>query len=99
MSKYVICLPMRRGTFLEAKRICFPIYIDEELPPHVPGPDPYEHLKALGTIVQLASSLSELTPLRQELVDVAQRALETAVEGLGEGAELVDLAARPVQSI
>ncbi len=92
MPQYTICLPVRRDpdrAFLNARRICFPIYLDVEVP-HLPPGDPFGHLKALGTIAQLAGSLSDATPMRQELVDVAQRALEAAVAGLDEDAELVD---------
>ena len=35
--------------------------------------------------------------MRRELNDIAQRALETTVDGLAEGVELVDLANKPAQ--
>lgn len=96
MSPY-ICFPLNRGSFLqEARGICVPIFYPVEVPPLGPG-DPYTQLKTLGTIVRLAGALSEEIPMRRELNDIAQRALETTVDGLAEGVELVDLANNPAQ--
>ena len=38
------------------------ILADVNQPPQVPDPDLYAHLKTLGTIARLATSLSDLTP-------------------------------------
>jgi hypothetical protein len=90
-----ICLPIRRSpdeAFLTQHTICIPLYLQPlpKVPTPIPPEDPFAHLQTLGTIAQLAASLSDLTPMRQELLEVSQRALETAVEGLGEDFQLVD---------
>lgn len=92
--KYQICLPTHREkdrAFLSRERVCFTIYIDQRRQGPIPPDDPEAHLNALANIAQLAQSLSDLTPLHQELNDIAQKALQSAVDGLGEGAELVVL--------
>ena len=92
MTRY-ICLPIHRShdeAFLNSNRICIPIE-DVRPPLGRPGPDPYAQLKALGTIAQLAASLSDLIPMRQQLVEISEEALRAAVNGLGDDFQLVDL--------
>lgn len=88
-----ICFPTRSKdtAFLNQERIC--IDIPQTLPQHIPPEDPFAHLQVLTNIATLAGMLSERTQLRQELMDVAQKALDAAVSGLGEGVVLVDEAA------
>ena len=54
-----------------------------------PRPEPWGQIQALGAILQGIALLPEQHRARQELYDVARRALETAVEELGDGVQLV----------
>lgn len=97
MPQYTLCIPIRREpdrAYLGARRICFPIFIDQEVL-KFPPEDPFAHIEALGTIAQLAGALSDAAPMRQELVDLTQRMLEDAVSGIDEEAELVDQEVSP----
>jgi hypothetical protein len=92
-----LCIPIHRspGTaLLNQHEFCIPIDLQyvprDRIGPPIPPEDPFLHLQALGTIAQLAASLSDRIPMRQELVEVATRALESAVAGLGDGFHLVE---------
>jgi hypothetical protein len=89
-----ICLPIRRAheEISLDRVICIPLYLQPlpEAGKPIPPDDRFAHLQALGTIAQLAASLADVTPMRQELLEVSQRALENAVADLGDGARLVD---------
>ena len=91
--QYQICLPIHREpdkAFLRLGRFCIPIYVDQEpVGRPIPPEDALAHLTVLATIARLAETLSESTPLRAELNDIAQQSLQSAVAGLGDGAELI----------
>ena len=53
-------------------------------------PEPWGQIQALGVILQGISALPERNSVRQELHDTARKALEAAVEELGDGVHLVE---------
>jgi hypothetical protein len=55
-----------------------------------PQPEPWGQIQALAVILQGVSAMPERAPMRQELHDIARRALEEAVEALGDGVQLVE---------
>jgi hypothetical protein len=55
-----------------------------------PRPEPWGQVQALAVILQGVSVMPEHAPVRQELHDMARRALEQAVEALGDGVQLVE---------
>ena len=85
-----ICLPLRHSkteVFLNLdNRICIEI---PQLPlPKIPQGDPWHQISAIATIFELASTLPDVNPLREELRSVALKSLQLAAADLGEGVEL-----------
>ena len=52
------------------------------------GPRPFDQLRSLAAIVNLAASLPEQLPMREELRRVATRALDAALADLGDDVKL-----------
>ncbi|RXZ48080.1 hypothetical protein [Agromyces binzhouensis] len=81
---------------VNGEKVCFPLYMpirwwweDPNPPdPRRPDPDPWRDLFILNALVDVAGSLSARIGARDELVQMAQRTLQVAVEDLGVGAEL-----------
>jgi len=72
--------------------ICIPLYYEiPKLWPKEPDPSPWSQLSKLATIVDLASSLPSSNPLREDLVAVATRSLETAVADLGDDVRISEV--------
>jgi hypothetical protein len=68
--------------------ICVPILYP--IPPirPIPPEETWEQIRTLATIVELAGSLPNQNPLREELHTSAIRALEEAVGELGDGVQI-----------
>ncbi|WP_353826904.1 hypothetical protein [Agromyces sp. SYSU T0242] len=77
---------------VNGEKICFPLYVPVRWwweDPNPPDPfGPWRDLFILNSLVDLAGSLSERIGARDELVQMAQRTLQVAVDDLGIGAEL-----------
>jgi hypothetical protein len=94
-----ICLPLRHSKteiFLNlGSRIC--IEIPQVPLPEIPDGDPWYQISTIATIYELASTLPDINPLREELRSVAARSLQLAAADLGEGVELHGVDSTSVQ--